>query len=47
MSSQTTEMRFNKLSNNVNIKLINGLGLHISLIKKNINNGKNLKTCWL
>ena len=45
MSSQTTEMRFNKLSNNVNIKLINGLGLHIFLIKKNINNGKNLKIC--
>ena len=27
----------------MSIKLINGLGLYISLIKKNIDNGKNLK----
>ena len=43
MSSQKTEMKFKKLSNNMNIKLVNGLGLHISLIKKNTDNGKNLK----
>ena len=43
MSSQKTEMKFKKLSNNMNIKLVNGLGLYISLIKKNIDNGKNLK----
>ena len=36
-------MKFNKLSNDLNIKLINGSELYISLIKKNINNGKNLK----
>ena len=34
-------MKFNELSNHVNIELINGSRLHISLIKKNINNGKN------
>ena len=43
MSSQKTHMKFKKLSNNMNIKLGNGLGLHISLIKKNTDNGKNLK----
>ena len=40
MSSQTIEMKFNELSNNMSIKLINGLRLYISLIKKNIDNGK-------
>ena len=45
MSSQTIEMKFNELSNNMSIKLINGLRLYISLIKKNIDNGKNLKNC--
>ena len=34
MSNQAIEMKFNELSNNMNSKLINGLGLHISLIKK-------------
>ena len=43
MSNQTTELKFNELSNTMSIKLINGLGLYISLIKKNIDNGKNLK----
>ena len=40
MSNQEIEMKFNELSNNTNIKLINGSGLHISLVKK-IDNGKN------
>ena len=34
MSNQTIEMQFNKLSNKMNIKLINVLRLYISLIKK-------------
>ena len=37
MVSQTIEMKFNELSN----KLINGLGLYISLIKNNTDNRKN------
>ena len=37
MVSQTIEMKFNELSN----KLINRLGLYISLIKNNIDNRKN------
>ena len=32
MSNQKTEMKFNKLSDNMNINLINGLKLYISLI---------------
>ena len=43
MSSQTIEMKFNELLNNMNIKLINRLKLHISLITKNIDNRKSLK----
>ena len=35
-------MKFNELSNNMSIKLINGLRLYISLIKKNIDNGKKI-----
>ena len=38
-SNQTIEIKFSELSN----KLINGLKLYISLIKRNIYNGKNLK----
>ena len=43
MSNQAIEMKFNELSNNMNIKLINGSELHIFLIKKNIyiDNGKS------
>ena len=36
MSNQATEMKFNELSNNMNIKLINGSRLQIFLIKKYI-----------
>ena len=36
-------MKFNKLLNNMSIKLIDGLGLYIFLIKKNIDNEKILK----
>ena len=34
MSNQAIEMKFNELSNNMNIKLINGSGLHIFLMEK-------------
>ena len=43
LSIKERKMKFNKLSNDLNIKLINGWELYISLIKKNIDNGKNLK----
>ena len=43
MSNQTREMEFSELSDNMNIKLINGLGVYISLIKNDTDNGKNLK----
>ena len=33
MSSQTIEMKFNELSNNMSIKLINGLRLYIFQLK--------------
>ena len=36
-------MKFNELWNNMSIKLIDGSRLYISLIKKNIGNGKNFK----
>ena len=38
-----TEMKFDELSNNMNIKLINGSGLHIYLIKTNLDYGKILQ----
>ena len=50
MSNQKTEMKFNKLSDNMNINLINGLKLYISLIIFFFNNSlilimeKNHKT---
>ena len=49
MSSQLIEIKFNELSNNISIKLIDGLGLYIYLIKNNIGNGKKIikKDCWL
>ena len=43
ISNKTIEIKFNELSNNVSIKLINGLRLYISLIKRNIDNEKILK----
>ena len=43
LSSQTIEMKFNELSNSMSIELINGLRLYSFLMKKNIDNEKNLK----
>ena len=40
MSSQVIEIKLNELSNNTSIKLMDGLGLYIYLIKNNIDNGK-------
>ena len=42
MSSQLIEIKFNELSNNISIKLIDGLGLYIYLIKNNIGNRKKI-----
>ena len=43
MPSQKIEMKFNELSNNMNIKLINELKLYTFLIKDNTDNGKIIK----
>ena len=43
MSNQTVKVKFSDLSNKMNINLKNGLKLYISLIKNNIDCGKNHK----